>query len=130
MSKPKAKSAVKHAAPRKRLTSERALKLRPSDSEEPKEAAEGEKAKKPRQARLPEMQDPEIEELESAAESYAGIRDRRQVLTTEEVRLKTELLGLMHREKRTEYNHGGVSIKVLVEKEKVRVRIKKEKDED
>ena len=118
---------------RKKLTSERALKLRPS---EPLDAAKDfetpvkkdPEEKKPRQARLPEMEDPEIEALEAAAESYAGIRDRRQVLTTEEVRLKTELLDLMHKHEKTEYNHGGVSIKVLIEKEKVRVRIKKDED--
>lgn len=118
---------------RKKLTSERALKLRPS---EPLDAAKDfetpvkkdPEEKKPRQARLPAMEDPAIEELESAAEEYADIRDRRQALTTEEVRLKKDLLNLMHREKKTEYNHGGVSIKVIVESEKVKVRIAKDKD--
>jgi len=126
MSKPKAKSAVKHAAPRKRLTSERALKLRPSDSEEPKEAAEGEKAKKPRQARLPEMQDAEIEELEEAAESYADVRDQRQALTTQEVDLKQSLLSLMQKNKKETYIHGGIEIRVIHKDTTVKVKIKKD----
>ena len=86
--------------------------------------------KKPRQSRLPGTEDAEIEELESAAEDYADIRDQRQELTVEEVRLKKELLDLMHSNKKVEYNHDGVSIKIVVESEKVRVRIKKDKDED
>ena len=37
--------------------------------------------RKPKQARLPEMEDSLIEGLESLAESYADIRDQRQALT-------------------------------------------------
>lgn len=148
MAKAKAKAKpkpAKHPPKGRRLTGERLLANRPVDPEPPEvspdkqeqaEAGDEEqlsevtKKRTPRQKRLPEMEDPEIEELESAAEDYASIRDKRQKLTTEEVRLKTDLLSLMHRENKTEYNHGGVSIKVLVEKEKVRVRIKKDKDDD
>jgi len=133
MSKPRARAV--NVRPRKKLTSERALKLRPAEALDPAKdfntpaKKDPEEAKKPRQARLPQMEDPAIEELESAAEEYADIRDKRQALTTEEVRLKTDLLNLMHSHKKTEYNHGGVSIKVVVESEKVRVRIKKDKDD-
>jgi len=87
-----------------------------------------EKPKKPRQARLPEMEDAAIEALEVLAESYASIRDQRQELTTEEVRLKNELLDAMHKENKTSYVHSGVEIRVIVEKEKVRVRIKREEE--
>jgi hypothetical protein len=129
------KPTAKKSASKKGPTSARLLKNRPvdpeppevsPDSQEPAEESDGKK--RPRQARLPEMEDPAIEELESAAEQYAEIRDRRQELTTEEVRLKTQLLNIMHENKKTEYNHGGVNVKVLVEKEKVRVRIKKDED--
>ena len=85
--------------------------------------------RKPRQARLPEMQDPQIEELEAAAEEYAAVRDERIALTPEETRLKTELLGLMKKNGRTSYVHDGFDIKVIVESEKVRVRIRKEDSE-
>ena len=82
-------------------------------------------AKAPRQGRLPQMDDPKIEAIETAAENYAEIRDQRQVLTTEEVKLKTKLLTLMKEHKKTKYVHAGVSVEVKVEKETVRVRVKK-----
>ena len=85
-----------------------------------------EEKKKPRQARLPEMEDPAIEELENSAEEYADIRDQRMELTKEETRLKTELLGLMKKHNRVSYVHDGYDIKVIVESEKLKVRIKKE----
>ena len=97
-------------------------------SHKPELLADANKKRGPKQSRLPSMEDPEIEALEEAAEDYADIRDQRQELTVEEVRLKTELLDLMHSHKKTEYNHNGVNIKVIIESEKVRVRIKKEKD--
>lgn len=117
-----AQTRKKGTTVRRRLTSERPMKLRPAEKEDVE-------VKKPRQARLPEMEDPAIEGLESAAEAYAEIRDERQALTLKEVALKTRLLDIMHDNKKTEYNHGGVSIKVLVEKEKVRVKIHKDKDD-
>lgn len=82
--------------------------------------------KKPRQARLPTMEDRAIEELEDSAENYADVRDQRMELTREESRLKDELLGLMKKHKKTSYVHDGFDIKVIVESEKLRVRIKKE----
>lgn len=82
--------------------------------------------KKPRQARLPQMEDPEIEELESKAEEYADIRDQRMELTPVETRLKNELLGLMEKHNKTSYVHDGFDIKVIVESKKVKVRVKKE----
>ena len=135
--------------PRKRLTSERPLKNRPADHEPPEqpptEGAEttgdddqellktpGNAAKRgpgrPRQPRLPTMEDPEIEELESAAEEYADIRDQRMELTPIETKLKSDLLALMKKHSKTSYVHDGFDIRVIVESEKVRVRIKKDKD--
>jgi hypothetical protein len=88
--------------------------------------APDEKEKKPRQGRLPTMEDPEIEELENSAEEYADFRDQRMELTKEETRCKTELLGLMKKHGKTSYVHDGYDIKVIVESEKLKVRIKKE----
>jgi hypothetical protein len=82
--------------------------------------------KKPRQARLPQMEDPQIEELEGSAENYADIRDQRMELTKEETAAKDELLGLMKKHGKTSYVHDGYDIKVIVESEKLKVRIKKE----
>ena len=82
--------------------------------------------KKPRQARLPEMQDPEIEELEAAAEEYASIRDQRMALNEEEHELKMNLLNLMHQHNKKKYIHEGVEIRVVVSDETVKVKIKKE----
>jgi hypothetical protein len=84
------------------------------------------KQKKPRQARLPQMEDPQIEELEGSAENYADIRDQRMELTKEETSLKDELLTLMKKHGKTSYVHDGYDIKVIVESEKLKVRIKKE----
>lgn len=129
-------------APRKKLTSERPLKNRPHDSEQPEgsdqEAAEkngdeeqletpdNPKPKRGRQARLPEMEDPEIEELEAAAEKYVEVRDERMALTPTESQRKTHLLGLMKKHNKTTYHHDGFDIRVVAEKETVRVKIKKE----
>lgn len=82
--------------------------------------------KVPRQARLPEMDDPKIEELESLAEGYAGVRDERMVLNTQEVDLKGRLLAAMKKYKKQTYHHNGIDIKVVVEEETVKVRVKKE----
>ncbi len=80
--------------------------------------------------RLPGMEEPEIEELEQAAKIYAKLRDKRQALTMQEVELKTKLLALMKKYKKTEYVHNKVSISVVVEEETVKVRIQKDKDDE
>lgn len=86
--------------------------------------------KKPRQARLPQMEDPAIEELEDKAEEYADIRDQRMELTPIESKLNDELLTLMKKHGKTTYKHAGIDCKIVVESEKVRVKIKKDKDKD
>lgn len=90
--------------------------------------AEEQGKRKPRQPRLPGTEDPEIEELEAAAEEYAGIRDQRMALTPEETRLKGVLLAMMKSHKKTVYNHGSIEIKVVTEKETVKVKLKKEEE--
>lgn len=98
-----------------------------------KKKAKKEKAPKvdrPKQARLPEMQDNQIEELESAALDYAAIRDQRQQLTAKEVPLKQQLLTAMKKHGKMEYLRDGIKIVRTVEKEGVKVRIKKYQDEE
>jgi hypothetical protein len=85
--------------------------------------------KKPRQQRLPHMDDPKIESLHNAALDYAEIRDERQKLTEREVKLKEKLIALMHEHGKKEYHYKGVSIKLVVESETVKVRIKKEEED-
>ena len=145
-SKPAAK---KH---KEKPTSARLLKNRPHDPPEPPEMPDNEneaaeaageetegeqletpdnpkpKRERPRQARLPGVEDPEIEELESAAEEYADVRDRRMALTKEEVRLQGELLTTMKKYDKTSYVHDGYDLKLVAEKEKVKVKIAKDKD--
>lgn len=75
------------------------------------------------QERLPEMQDPAIEELEKAARGYAKIRDRRQALTDQEVDAKMLLGTIMKKNSKTSYHHAGVSIEIVPEGEKIKVRI-------
>jgi hypothetical protein len=57
--------------------------------------------KTPKQARLPSMEDPKIEELEALAETYAQVRDDRMALNTDEVDLKDRLLATMKKHKKT-----------------------------
>lgn len=145
MAKAKKSAKSKSAAPRKRATHERALKNRPPDNEPPEQSeqeapestedqellpgAEGAKPKRtPRQKRLPGTEDPEIEELEAAAEAYAEVRDERMELTKQEVSTQAELLKLMKKYDKKTYVHDGYDLKLVAEKEKVRVRIKKDKD--
>ena len=81
-------------------------------------------AKKPRQKRLPGMQDAKIEALQQTALDYAEIRDQRQELTTQEVSLKDRLLKLMHKYKKENYVYQGVTVTLVHEDESVKVRIK------
>lgn len=85
---------------------------------------------KPRQGRLPEMDDPQIEELEAKAEEYVSIRDQRIALTPHEKRLKDDLLALMKANSKETYNRDGIEIRIIHESESVKVRVKKTDDED
>jgi len=108
-----------------------------AEQEEPPESDEPQGAellsetgtKKGRQKRLPAMEDPEIEELEGLAEEYADIRDKRQNLTTQEVKLKSELLAKMQENKKETYFHNGILIRVVHKDTTVKVKIQKDDDE-
>jgi hypothetical protein len=91
---------------------------------------EGMTMAKAAQARLPGVEDLEIEELQEAALSYADIRDQRMALTPQETELKGKLLGLMKKYEKKAYEHDGIRIEVVAEEETVKVRVKKEKEDD
>ena len=78
---------------------------------------------KPKQSRLPGMQDSAIEELESLAEHYATIRDKRIALSKNEGELQDDLLTLLRKHKKTEYHHLDVHIWIVAVDEKVKVKI-------
>jgi len=86
-------------------------------------------AKKPRQKKLPTLEDTAIKPLEDAAHEYVGIRDERMDLSQQEHGLKTKLLGLMKKHGKKTYHHDGMSIEVIAEDERVKVRVKKPKPE-
>ena len=80
--------------------------------------------------RLPGMEESKIQPLQDKAIAYAEIRDKRQKLTSEEVELKAELLKLMKKYKKTEYEFEGVKIELVMEEETVKVKIKKVVEEE
>lgn len=84
---------------------------------------------KPRQKRLPTMDDPALDEIETLAEDYADVRDRRIQLNKEEKPLKDGLLAQMKKHGKTTYHHGGVTVTVVPEGETVKVKIAKEPKE-
>lgn len=103
-------------------------KKQSKSSKQAKEMLTDPEEKKPKQARLPQMEDPKIEELEHVAESYAEIRDQRLALTPQEKKLKDDLLAAMKRNGKETYKRDGIEIRVVHEQETVKVKIKKEED--
>lgn len=89
----------------------------------------GKKEPKPRDQRLPGMEDAMITALHNSALEYAEIRDQRQELTTQEVDLKSKLIKLMHKHNKETYEYNGISITLVHEDETVKVRVKKNSDE-
>jgi hypothetical protein len=88
-------------------------------------AGKRKRGRPPKNPRLPGMEDAAIEELESAAEEYAEIRDQRMALTPEETRTKNNVLGLMKKHHKETYFHAGIEIELIHEQETVKVRVKK-----
>ena len=82
--------------------------------------------KKPRQSRLPGMEDEKLEELHGLAEEYVTIRDQRIALNREEKPLKDNLLAAMHKHGKAHYQHNGLEITVVHESEKVKVKLHKD----
>lgn len=75
------------------------------------------------------MEDRRFEDLDDKAREYVKVRDKRQDLTRREVELKSDLLGLLKKHKKTEYHHEDIDIWIVVEQESVKVKVAK-KDED
>jgi hypothetical protein len=82
------------------------------------------------QKELPGMEDRKLPDLVAAANAYVKIRDKRQDLTKREVELKLDLLGLMHKHKKTDYVFDDVEIHVVMEKETVKVKVKHDEEEE
>jgi hypothetical protein len=83
---------------------------------------------KAKQEELPGVDLEKNEAVEAAAEEYAAARDERMRIGLDEVRLKGELLDLMHKHGLDGYKRNDISI-VLETSEKVKVKIKKSDDE-
>ena len=79
--------------------------------------------KKPKQSRLPGMEDAAIQELEAMAEEYAEVRDERIGLSKREGDMQDDLLALLKKHKKTEYHHLDVHIWLVAVDEKVKVKI-------
>src|SRR5258708_5105538 len=86
--------------------------------------------RKPRQKRLPNMEDEKLDELHGLAEDYVDVRDKRIALLKEESPLKQSLLNAMKRHEKMHYKHNGLEITVVHESEKVRVKLHKEAEDD
>jgi hypothetical protein len=84
-------------------------------------------AKKGKQQRLPQMEDPVIQEIQDAAVVYAGYRDERQELSKKEKETKDALTAVMHKNNKSRYFCQGIEVKRVVEKETIKVRIHKTK---
>lgn len=86
--------------------------------------------RKPRQARLPGTEDPEIEELEALAEEHSEtlgeIREQREELK----RIQTALSKAMRRLGKKTYSHGGIVLKLREGLDKVSVKVKRHDVED
>lgn len=93
-------------------------------SEEDSSMAKRARKKRPEQADLPGTEDSAIKPLEDAAKRYAKIRDERMELNTDEAKLKTSLITLMHKHGKTTYSRHGIVITLIPEGEKVKVKIK------
>jgi hypothetical protein len=74
--------------------------------------------------------DRKIDELQAKGIEYAGIRDERQELLAQEVKLKGELLEMMKKYKLEKYTYENVTIEIVHDDEHVRVRVKKDKAEE
>jgi hypothetical protein len=81
-------------------------------------------AKKPRQKKLPTMEDTAIKPLETAALDYVEVRDERMGLSKRESKAKSKVLAEMKRAGKTKYVRDGLSVEVIREAETVKVRRK------
>lgn len=76
-----------------------------------------------RQQPLPGTEDAAIQTIEDKAIELAEVRSERISLSQQEGELKKDLLDLMKKHKKTHYEHGNITIDVVVEKENVKVKV-------
>lgn len=74
-----------------------------------------------RQSRLPGTGDASIPEIESAAEEYVKLRDKRMKILTQEVESKTTLMTVMKSNKKNYYSYDGLEVRIVRGDEKVKV---------
>jgi hypothetical protein len=87
------------------------------------------RGKRPTQEDLPGIEK-KIPELHQKALAYKAIRDDRQQLTAQEVKLKAELLDIMKKHKLTVYECEGVKAELIIEKERVKVTVHGTEEEE
>lgn len=75
--------------------------------------------KKPRQARLPQMDDAKIEGLQAKAEQYFDLKDTNMRANVKQKNLKKELLEVMKAEAKTHYHYQGITVQLTKERENV-----------
>ena len=80
-------------------------------------------------ARLPGLEDSQIEALEELATEYRKVQKRRMTALAKEVELKDKIMSAMKENKKRKYKYGDVEIEIVTTKEKVRVKLAKEDDE-
>jgi len=86
--------------------------------------------KKPKQARLPTMEDDAIKDLEDAAMEHSETQAEILKLRNEIKRIDERLATLMKREGKKTYNHAGIVLKLKEGEEKVSVRVKRHERKD
>jgi hypothetical protein len=84
------------------------------------------KTRRPRQARLPGMENTSIPAIDAAAAEYVDARDNRMRLLKEEIEASDKLLALMKEHKQDTYHYDGCTVKVL---SKTKVSVKRDKEE-
>ena len=81
------------------------------------------------QADLPGMENRGIEEIETAAKKYAGLRDRRMELNGQEAQVKTLLMALMAKHEKKIYERDGIHVEIVPVEETVKVKVTPESDD-
>lgn len=81
--------------------------------------------RKPRQGRLPGVEDPAIDELEGLAEEHSETLTQIRASREELKGIQTLLATAMRKLGRTSYNHGGIVLKLREGKDTVSVKVKR-----
>ena len=84
-----------------------------------------EPVRKPRQGRLPGVEDPAIDELEGLAEQHSETLTQIRASREELKGIQTLLATAMRKLGRTSYNHGGIVLKLREGKDTVSVKVKR-----